>query len=180
MKSLKIIQTVTQIAKGICGLIAVLYIISIALAGIGLAETFFLEGGEIAQFGELTVNGILSYDENYSKTQSGVILSCYIVVGIAELLALLLIKRYLVHELDAGTPFTFDGAKELFWVGVKLSVLLVVAMGVSFAIYSTVLGQITMEGVESGRLFSIDSAVWMIFLSVVFRYGAEVREANSK
>jgi len=87
--------------------------------------------------------------------------------------------KYFRHELDAGTPFTFMGAKEMKALGI---ITIVIPIAVSI-LSSVICGMLTMIMGDFGKLnitgeVSIGLGVMFLVLSAVFRYGAEIAQAH--
>ncbi len=177
MKSLNIIQTIAKIAKIVCQILVVLYIIAIAASAIGLAVTFFSEA--TFEIGELVFDDFLHVDGDFTLREIRVLLAELIVVGTAELVTVFLIKRYLNHELAACTPFTFEGANELLWLGIKTLSIFVGAMAICGILCMIVFGNAELAGIEMDGLSIGKHGVEMLLLSVIFRYGAEVKQSHN-
>ena len=87
-------------------------------------------------------------------------------------------ERYFVNVLNAGTPFTFEGAKESFRLGVMsiiISVAVSLTAGLVIAISWLVAPQAG-EEVDVSMSVSLSTGLVFLFLSLLFKHGAELRE----
>lgn len=89
-------------------------------------------------------------------------------------------RKYFTNELEAGTPFTFEGAQEIRRLGI-----ITIAVPLGTEILASIVYEImaaVMEGVGE-RMVSSDAPVVLgivlIGLSFVFKYGAELREGKT-
>ena len=90
--------------------------------------------------------------------------------------------RYFENVEKAGTPFTYDGSKEVFRLGLA-SLIIAVATSVAAGIVSFVIMLLTSpEAFEPniGIEFSLTTGLFFMFLSMIFKYGAELQEAKSE
>ena len=162
-KSLKTIQTIVKVARVLAKIVMIICIIGAVCSAIALGAIF--------------ASGGLGYTDLFSSVNLGdmyfgciiALLAC-VAEGVLSFLAI----KYFDHELASGTPFTFDGSKELFRLGL---VNLAVGFGISF-LQIVISGIIwlyfpEMEGVSESN-FSVGTGISMMLLSLVFKYGAEV------
>lgn len=92
-----------------------------------------------------------------------------------------LAERYCGNVLKANTPFTLEGSKECFRLGIAsiiASVAVSVASGIAFAIF-TVVTQSSPDASFDASV-SLTAGLLLLFLSLVFKYGAEVQSAAAK
>jgi hypothetical protein len=162
-KSLKTIQTIVKVARVIAKIVMILCII-------GVVGSVFALGATVAANG-LDSTGLLS-----SVTKGDMYFGSItaLIACAAEIVLSFLAIKYFDNELAAGTPFTFDGSKELFRlglinlaVGFGVSLLQVVVSGIIW-LYFPEMELVTEES------FSMSTGLFMMFLSLVFKYGAEV------
>lgn len=163
-KTLKTIQTIVKVARIIAKIVFVICIVGAVGSVFGLGALIALGGADIAMGLELFPGNI---EDLYFACISGCI-AC-----VAEAVLAHFAIKYFDHELAAGTPFTFDGAKELFRLGIiniavmfGISILQGIIYGILWVFFPE-LGDI--EGVS----FSIGTGISMMLLSLVFKYGAE-------
>ena len=172
MKSLKTIQTLSKIGKIISKIVYICCMVGFIGCAVGIVAISI--GGNA-----LTLDGVILNDTlNNEAVSMGTTLAA-LVVGLilctGEYVVARMAYRYFDHELNAGTPFTLEGAQELmrlgiFVIGIHIvsAVLAQVAQGVISAM---------MENVETLTLESGDSialGVMLIVMSVFCRYGAEL------
>ena len=86
-------------------------------------------------------------------------------------------ERYFKGVLCAGTPFTFEGAKESFRLGIAsliVSASLSVAIGIVSSLF-LLLELSTVSEIEIGMSVSLSTGLFFLFLSMIFKHGAELR-----
>ena len=89
--------------------------------------------------------------------------------------------RYFKNELEAGTPFTFDGAKELLRLGIYticIPVVTVVASEIVYQVMKHFLSNV--DKLEIGNAVSVELGVMFIIMSLLCKYGAEIAKDNKE
>ncbi len=162
-KTLNTIQTIMKVGRIIAKILFVLCIVGavLSLFGFGL----LIAAASLAEL--IEANAEISIEDCYFGCISGCI-SC-----VAEAVLAWLAIKYFDHELAAGTPFTFDGAKELFRLGI---INLAVMVGLS-VVQNLIFGMLwiyfpTIEAPDTTVSFTTGLA--MLMLSLVFKHGAEI------
>lgn len=172
MKTLSTIQTLSKIAKIISKIILICSIVGLCLCVVGLCGLVL--GTEAIKLGGVTVEGLIRDNANLSQgtLYAGVIEGAICCVG-----AIIVSKaavNYFKKELDDGTPFTLDGAKQVTRLGV-LSICVPVGEQVVYAIAKAVLARAfedsALPGLEIGS--SVAIGVSLIIFGLIFKYGAE-------
>ena len=114
-KSLRTVQTVCKVCKVLAEIVFVLLVVGAVLM---LACGIFIGAGKMDA---LLSSGALVLDEMLQQsgaTQEYVtaVFVCLTIIIAAEAVVAKFINVYFKHELKAGTPFTFEGAKEMLLV----------------------------------------------------------------
>lgn len=95
-----------------------------------------------------------------------------------EAILAFLAERYFGNVLNAGTPFTREGAKESFRLGLAsiiVSVATSVVLGIAFAIIFLISPGVS--EFDIGTSISLSTGLFFMFLSLVFKHGAELQES---
>ena len=174
-KTLNILQTLAKIGKIISKIGYVCSIIGAIGCAAGIAS---LAAGatNVLKIGGVTIHGLIEQSDEMS------IGSMYmeVIVGLICCIGAILLTRravrYFTNELEAGTPFTLDGAKEMLHLGiwaVCVPVGVVIASSIAHEIIDYIFPQIGELSLSSYISPSIGIA--LIIISVICRYGAEVR-----
>ncbi len=169
-KSLSILQTIAKVAKIVCKVVFILCIVGGVGSLIGLLA--------LVVFGPSLVGGLGHQFENEAallSSISGCIAGAITCAG--EVVLARMGERYFDRELEAGTPFTKDGAKEIFRLGIAsliVSVATSIASGIVFGIFWIFEPSLSAEELSSG--ISIGTGLVCLLLFVIFSYGAELRE----
>lgn len=175
MKTLNTIQIFSKIGKILSKIVYICCIVGICGCALGAFAMFI--GAETLKLGGMTLHSILETEANVSV---GTIIAA-IVVGmilcIGEYVISRMAYRYFKNELNAGTPFTEDGAKELLHLGVSV-IWIPIVTAVLAQVAQGVIAQF-MDNVEKLNLDGFDSVtlgVMFIFMSLLCKYGAECKE----
>ena len=172
-KSLKTVQTVCKVCKVLAEIAFVLFVVIVALM---LAAAIFTGTGN---FDALLSSGALILDDAimYSgAAQEYVVAICVaiIIVFSAEAVVAKFINVYFKHELKAGTPFTFEGAKEMLRLGI-----ITIAVPAGASLVATIVFGIMAagSGVDSEFNFEISLGLGLMFLALspLLKHGTELR-----
>lgn len=83
------------------------------------------------------------------------------------------ICKYLAHEREVGTPFTEEGARDVFFLGIKEIIIPVVTSGIT----AIICYRFSVPNVEVAHLkTSAVMGISFIFVSFIFGYGAELQK----
>jgi len=169
-KSLSTLQTIAKVAKIVCKVIFILCIVG----GIGCAIGLLM----LLVFGRVAFEALDFFGENaYLLGAVGCIVGVISCVG--EAILAYYGERYFKHELEAGTPFTHDGAKEIFRLGIMSLIVSAAASVLSGMVYGVFLiFSPNMTEFDVSSSWSLGTGLVLLLLSVIFRYGAEIREHN--
>lgn len=91
-------------------------------------------------------------------------------------------ERYFKSVLDAETPFTFDGAKECFRLGIAsliISVATSIVSGIAAGIV-TVLSKTNAAELDYSTSISLSVGLFFMFISMLFKYGAEQQKLSAE
>lgn len=173
-KTLKTIQIISKVLKVISMIFFVLAIIGAIFCALGTAIMF-------------AIKDIIIEDESISSLLAQVGISyaecilAMIVAIIACISAAILAKfahTYFTHELEAGTPFTYDGAKELkrlgiMWIAFPLGISLI--SSIAFAAYQ-MFDPSSITFFDFGASVDLSIGIIIIIMSIIFEHGAEREE----
>lgn len=180
MKSLKTIQTLSKMGKvfskiafifaiiGFCGCIAGLFSLN-------------LGSGSLIQMGGITIHGLIDNSVGYNVKSIGAALSGWLVVCAGEAVLAKFASVYFGNELKAGTPFTFDGAKELLRLGI-LTIAIPIGCAVVGSITEGIVGSFmkVTKDYAADLYFDNEGSVALgiifIIIALLCRYGAELAE----
>lgn len=168
-KTLNTIQTLSRIGKVLSIIVYICCIVGFAGCAVGIAAMVF--GSEAVKIGGMTLHGIFESKAGVSIGTIWAAIAVGMILCIGEFYVARMAQRYFKNELDAGTPFTAAGAREMLHLGISViwipivSVILAQEMIAQFA-----------ENVEKLNLDGFDSValgVMFIFMSLLCKYGAE-------
>ena len=169
-KTLSNILTIFKVARIIAKVIFILCIIGgagclLGLLTLPLAESVLSENMFIAEQGTSIATGYL-----------GCMIG--IVACVSEAIFAFLAERYFKNVLNAGTPFTFEGAKESFRLGITSIIISVVSSIITGIAASMILliSSPNAAELDFSTSFSISTGLFFLFLSIIFKHGAEIHK----
>lgn len=171
-KTLSIILTVFKVAKIIAKVIFILCIIGGVGCLISLV-TLPLLGGMIPK-GMLLEEGL-----DFSSTFLGVFVGFIACVG--EAICAFFAEKYFGRVLNDKTPFTFDGSKKCFNLGlisIITSLAVLIASGIVIAISLLIYPNV--PGIEAEASISLSTGLFFIFMSYIFKHGAEIQMTDTQ
>lgn len=172
-KSLKTVQTICKVCKVLAEIAFVMFVVIVALM---LVAAIFTGTGKMDA---LMSSGALVLDEMLQQTgvtQDYMVAEfvCLTIIIAAEAVVAKFINVYFKHELKAGTPFTFEGAKEMLRLGI---ITIAVPVGASLA--ATIVFDIMAagSGLDSEFNFEISLGMGLMFLALspLLKHGTELR-----
>ena len=178
MKALNTIQTLSKIGKILSKIIYICCIIGAVGCAVGMVSLPFADT-EILKIGGVTIHGLIINRAGIELENLYPLLSGTLIVCVGEAVTAKFAKKYFTHELDAGTPFTTDGAKELFRLGV-----LTICVPLGALILAQIVSGVVAEFIGCGEAFKLDGGdsvalgVMFIGMSLLCQYGAELGEKN--
>lgn len=182
MKSLNIIQKVFKAAKILSEIAFVFAFIGFCASIVGVLSIAF-GADSVIKIGGVTVHGIISQNlgvdvKSIAASLCGASILCA-GIGITAKFS----KAYFKNELNAGTPFTFEGAKEALRLGI-ITIALPTGCGVAGSIINSIVaGYFNVEKSGAFSAFyndevSVAVGVMIIVMSLLCRYGAELKESK--
>ena len=172
-KSLQTVQTICQVCKVLAEIAFVLLIVGAVLM---LACGIFIGAGKmdsLLESGGLVLDDMLQLSGVTQEYVTAVFI-CMTIRIVAEAVVAKFINVYFKHELKAGTPFTFEGAKEMLRLGI---ITIAVPAGASLA--ATIVFGIMAAGSGLDRTFNFEISLGMglvfLALSPLLKHGTELR-----
>jgi len=178
MDSLKTVQGFYKAGKIISKVVFILSVVAAALCVAGILSLALIPDG--VKLGDVTVAGIIQRDAGVSVNTCLAYLAMGIFLAVGEAVLCKFAEKYTGRVLDAGTPFTLEGSKELVRLGIlTLAVPAVSSLlgAIAYAIIKSVLPQVAEN--NWNNTFSLGLGVMLIFAGFVCRYGAELAAKKS-
>lgn len=169
-KSLKTVQTVCKVLAEIA------FVLLIVGAVLMLACGIFIGAGKLDA---LLLSGGLVLDDMLQQpgvTQDYIVavFICFTIIIAAEAVVAKFINVYFKHELKAGTPFTFEGAKEMLRLGI-----ITIAVPAGASLVATIVFGIMAADSGLDRTFNFEISLGMglmfLALSPLLKHGTELR-----
>ncbi len=173
MKSLKIIQTLSKIGKIISKIVYICCIVGVCGCVVGFIG--LVCGAEAVKISGKSLEVILMQeaDMTIGTLYASIFAGLFLCIG--ELVISKFAEGYFDKELIDGTPFTFDGAKRLFKLG-----LITVCVSIGAVILAEIAQGIICGIVSDAVALSLDNSdsvglgIAFIIISVIFKHGAEI------
>ena len=158
----------------LCGIIRVVvkivFVISVIGAVSGLLSCVIVRSGGNTEYNGTTLLALIGEQFGFSENDFYVFMLSSVILCVTNAVVMFLTSRYLRDELTAGTPFTFEGAKQLLSLGIVTLVLPVVSdLACSFILSKAENGSMMMAG--GGNTIVV--GIVMIMASLLCRLGAE-------
>lgn len=177
-KTLRTLQTVHKIAKVLCTLVIIFSAIGAVGSLLGIFGFLFLP--DSVTFGEITLHSFILNEAGATDGTVICTLAATVIVCLGEGFLAKIGKSYFSSELDAGTPFTLDGARALRSYGIKAIVIPLLTDMAASILYSVI--AFAYEDVaEYTSTFGIPLTLGIMLLvaSLLCKYGAELRGDTS-
>ncbi len=180
MKSLNTIQKLSKIGKILSKIGFVLSVVGFCGCIVGLLSLSLGNGG-LVKLGSVTLHGLIpaEYGSNFKSVAAA--LSGWLIVCAGEAVRAKFGEVYFQNELNAGTPFTLAGAKELQRLGI-----LTLAIPTGCAVVGSIVEGIVADFMKVAQASAMDSCfdneasivlgILLLVGSLLCRYGAELRE----
>lgn len=176
-KNLSIIQKVYKVLRIVSKVVFILCIVGAVGCAVGVAGVALLQ--TILPFAELTEITELEAEMSIPFAYISCIAGCIACIG--EAIMAFYAERYFRHELEAGTPFTYEGANEIFKLGI-ISIIVPIATslvaGILFGVFYIFFPEIAEPDLDMS--FSLTSGLACLFASVIFKHGAELAESKTE
>lgn len=173
MKTLQIIQRLSKIAKIVCVIIFICSLVGAIGCLVGAVVLAAIPEG--FRIDDMTIHAYLEKNANTNiGTCITVLIKGFFLCASSAVLSKIA-EHYFKNELAAGTPFTFEGAKELLRLGI---ITVGVSVGVSF-MAEIICAAISMffddiKSVSISGTVSTGLGLAFIVMSLLCKHGAEV------
>ena len=175
MKTLKTIQTLSKIGKIISKIIFIFCLIAGIGCFVGIISLAVIPDG--FKLGGVTIHSMIEKNAEISIGTCYAAMAVCIVLCAGEAVLCKLAEKYFKNELAAGTPFTFDGAKELMLLGICticIPIGTAVISGIVYGIMSSIFSGVADYSFSNAT--SVGLGVMFIVMSLLCRYGAEITQ----
>lgn len=179
MKTLKTIQTLSKIGRVLSNIIYICCIIGAVGCVVGIVCLPFADMG-ILKIGGVTVYGLIVNRAGVELNSLYPLMSGVLIVCIGQAVTAKFAERYFRHELAIGTPFSKDSAKELLRLGI-----LTICVPLGALIFAQIVSGVIAGILGCSDVFKLDGGdsvslgVMFIVISLLCRYGAELREKTA-
>ncbi|MBQ6043109.1 MAG: hypothetical protein IJL41_03080 [Clostridia bacterium] len=178
-KTLKTIQTLCKVGRILSKITFIICLVGAALCVAGIISLALIPEG--IKFDGLTIQGLVQKHAGVSVNTCYAAMAAGIALCAGGAVLAKFEELYFKRELASGTPFTFDGAKELIRLGVLTIAIPAVAALVAaiiFGVMRAVLPDVD-EMKYNIRLY-LGMGIGYIFAGLLCRYGAELFAKKGK
>lgn len=178
MKALNTIQTLCKIGRVLCKIIYICCIVGFIGGAVGIVA--MLIGEQAVKIGGVTLHSVLQAEAGIGIGTIWTAIAVSMILCIGEFFVSRMAYQYFRNELETGTPFTAEGARELLHFGISL-IWIPIASVVLAQIVQGVISQyfVNVETIDFDGFDSVTPGIMFIFMSLLCKYGAELEE-NSK
>ena len=178
--TLNSIQKLSKIGKVLSKIAFIFSIIGFCGCIAGLLSLSF-GNGNLIKIGGVTLHGLISEEYGYNIKSITAMLSGWMIVCAGEAVLAKFAEVYFKNELNAETPFTLAGAKELLRLGILTTAIPTGRAVVGSIVEGIVAGLMNVEKATAMDMYfdneaSIVLGIMFILGSLLCRYGAELRE----
>ena len=183
MNTLNTIQKLSKIGRVLSKIAFVFSVIGFCGCIAGLLSLCF-GNGSLIKIGGVTLHALISEEYGYNIKSIGAALSGWLVVCAGEAVLARFAEVYFKNELNAGTPFTLAGARELLRLGI-LTLAIPTGCAVAGSIVEGIIaGFMKVEQAAAMDVYfdnesSIVLGIMFILGSLLCQYGAELREEKA-
>ena len=174
-KTLHTIQKLAKLGKVLSTIVFVLSIVGAAGCIVGAVCWELFGNFEIKVLGGITIHNIV--ESETGLVGGGVYTACAtgFVLILGEVFLAKFAQRYFKHELEAGTPFTLEGAKELKSLGIKAIVIPLISYAAASIVFAIMSRFLQMGGGEFKVELTIDLGLGIMFIvgSLLCKLGAQ-------
>lgn len=183
MKNLKTIQTLAKIGETLSKIAFICALVGACICAVGMIS-LPLAGGEIFKIGGVSIYGLMNLEPGEELKSALVFMIGWLIICIGEAVLAKFAEIYFKNELKAGTPFTFDSAKELTRLGILTAALPIGCAVLAEILQGIIAGFMDVEIAPSAEICidnegSVVLGVMLIVMSVLCRYGAELTDKAS-
>lgn len=175
MNTLSTLQRLSKLGKVLSGIALTFSMIGLCGCTAGLLSLCFGTGG-VMKLGGVAFHGLISAEGGYNIKSMTALLWGWLVACAGEGVLAGFAKGYFKNELNAGTPFTVAGARELLRLGIltiAIPAACAVAGGIAWLVSAGFRGAPGISALHIGNGASIALGVMFILGSLLCRYGAE-------
>ena len=179
MKTLKTIQTLSKIGKIISKIMFICCIVGFCVCIVGIIDLSL--GTPVLKLGGVTLESVLQNKADVTPGTMYASVAAAAILCVGEGVLAKFAVRYFDRELTDGTPFTFDGAKELLRLGI-LSICIPVGVRIIAQIVQTVLAKVLtdVEPLNADPAGSVAFGIMLIVAALLCKYGAELSESKAE
>lgn len=174
MKTLNTIQKLSKVGKILSRIAFVFSVIGVAGCGIGIIAMAL--GTPTLKIGSITVKSILKIEAEVTAGTVYASMAAGIILCLGEAVLSKFAEHYFKRELADGTPFCFDGAKEMMRLGILAICIPIGTQIIAEIVYAVLImtarDVAPLSVINSG---SVTLGVMFILLSLFCRYGAEIQ-----
>lgn len=175
-KTLKTIQTISKIGKIFSTIVFIFSIIGFVGCIVGMIGLAVIPDGGF-KIGGVTIRGLVETNAGISMGTAYTSMAIAVIFCAGEAVLAKFAGNYFKHELEAGTPFTFEGAKEMLRLGI-LAICIPAATStvaaITYAIMSSAIPDV--DKIDFSNAFSIGLGIMFIITSLICKHGAEVTQ----
>lgn len=179
MSTLDKIQKLSKLGKILCSIVFVFCMIGIIGSVVGII--FLSAGVKAMHIGGMTIKNIVQVNSEVNIDTANVYMTVALILCSGEAVIAKFAEHYFKGELQDGTPFNMERAKELTRLGIitiSVSLGTEVVVGLIYEIMSFIFGNAS--SLNIGNWGSTSVGIAFIVISLICRYGSELKKEDTK
>ena len=179
MKTLDTIQKISKAGKIISKIIFIFCVVGFVGCAIGIVSLALIPEG--IELDGMTIEAFIEKNSEVSLGTCYAVMSASMIICIGEAVLCKIAEGYFKNELAAGTPFTFDGAKEMIRLGI-FAICIPLGTNIIAAIVYAIMRAVLKDVVpyDIGGFSSIGLGIMFIIAGLLCRHGAEISEEKKQ
>ena len=178
-KTLHTIQKLAKLGKVLSTIVFILCIVAAALCIAGAVCWELFGNFEIELLGGgITIHNLVESETGIAGGAVYTACAAGFVLLLGEVVLSKMAQKYFKHELQAGTPFTMEGAKELKSLGIKTIVVPLIACVAAAIVHGVMEAALQMGDGEFDTDITVNLGLGIMFIvgSLLCRLGAQQNE----
>ena len=176
-KTLHTIQVLAKVGKVLSTIVFVLSIVGAAGCIVGAVCWEKFGNFEVKILDGITIRNFVASETGFIGGGVYTVCAAGFVMLLGQVILAIFAQRYFKHELEAGTPFTMEGAKELKSLGIKTIVIPVISYAVASIVFMVMSRFLQMGGGEFKVELTVDLGLGIMFIigSLLCKLGTQQR-----
>ena len=178
MKTLNTLQALSKLGKILSRIVFIVCLVGGIFCAVGIISLQFFP--ESFKLGGVTIHSMIETSAEISMGTCYASMAAGLILCAGECVLAKIAEKYFRNELKAGTPFTFDSAKELVRLGICAICIPIGTRVIAEIVYQVMANLMqTVSEIEFTDTVSVGLGVMMIVAGLLCKYGAELSQETA-